>query len=91
MTWLLPSLWPLSMQVAAWSPPPRIPPPLPCASGLVFEVACSSYLSPLYLRQHASSQALSRLLHTDGLPLWAGPYAVATWEEQVSTDNFTVY
>lgn len=22
MTWLLPSLWPLSMQVAAWSPPP---------------------------------------------------------------------
>lgn len=40
---------------------------------------------------HPSSQALSHLLHKDRLPLWARPYAVATWEEQVSTDNFTAY
>lgn len=78
------------MQVAAWSAPPYF---------RLFEVVCVSNLSPLYLRQQGDReyirpptfQALSCLLHTDRLPLWARPCAVATWEAQVSADDFTVY
>lgn len=57
-----------------------------------------SHLSPAPLlpqtagRQEMSPspQVLSHLLHTDRLPLRARLCRVATWEEQVSTDNFTV-